>query len=106
MHRRIRARSAAPLALRGPAKLNDVAATLTQISARVAALESRKRKSRRKPPVEDSNQQHIADSPPEPSPPTFNNAFADEETVNLRRFLSNPGAAGCEIVARGGRFFR
>ena len=41
-----------------------------------------------------------------PSPPTFNNAFADEETVNLRRFLSNPGAAGCVEVARGGRFFR
>jgi hypothetical protein len=44
--------------------------------------------------------------PTEPSPPTFNNAFADKETVNLRRFLSNPGAAGCEIVARGGRFVR
>jgi hypothetical protein len=40
-----------------------------------------------------------------PSPPTFNE-FADEETVNLRRFLSNPGAAGCVEVARGGRFFR
>ena len=41
-----------------------------------------------------------------PSPPTFNNAFADEETVNLRRFLSNPGAAGCVEVARGKRFVR
>ena len=41
-----------------------------------------------------------------PSPPTFNNAFANEETVNLRRFLSNPGAAGCVEVARGGRFVR
>ena len=30
----------------------------------------------------------------------------DEETVNVRRFLSNPGAAGCVEVARGGRFFR
>ena len=39
-----------------------------------------------------------------PSPPTFNTAFADEETVNLRRFLSNPGAAGCVEVARA--FFR
>jgi len=86
-------------------RLNDVAATLTQISARLAALESRKRRSRRKPPVEDSNRRHIADSPPDPTP-TFNNLFADEETVNLRRFLSNPGAAGCVEVARGGRFFR
>jgi hypothetical protein len=41
-----------------------------------------------------------------PSSPPFNNAFADEETVNLRRFLSNPGAAGCIEVARGGRFVR
>jgi hypothetical protein len=73
-------------------RLNDVAATLTQISARLAALESRKRRSHRKPPVEDSNRQHIADSPPDPTPP-FSTEFADEETVNLRRFLSNPGAA-------------
>jgi len=72
-------------------RLNDIVATLTQISARLAALESRKRRSRRKPP--------------NPTP-TFNNLFADEETVNLRRFLSNPGAAGCVEVARGGRFFR
>ena len=86
-------------------RLNDVAATLTQISARLAALESRKRRSRRKPPVEGSSRQHIADSPPDPTP-TFSTVFADEETVNLRRFLSNPGAAGCVEVARGGRFFR
>ena len=85
-------------------RLNDVAATLTQISARLAALESRKRRSHRKPPVEGSSRQHIADSPPDPTP-TFSTVFADEETVNLRRFLSNPGAAGCVEVARGGRFF-
>ncbi len=48
-------------------RLNDVAATLTQISACLAALESRKRRSRRKPPVEGSNRQHIADSPPDPT---------------------------------------
>jgi len=41
-----------------------------------------------------------------PSPPPFNTEFADEQTVNLRRFLSNPGAAGCVEVARGGRFVR
>ena len=86
-------------------ELNDVAATLTQISARVAALESRKRRSRRKPPVEGSSRQHIADSPLDPTPP-FSTVFAGEETANLRRFLSNPGAAGCVEVARGGRFFR
>jgi len=44
--------------------------------------------------------------PTEPPPPPFNTEFADEQTVNLRRFFSNPGAAGCVDVARGGRFFR